>query len=324
MKWPLWSLLLLCRCTPGQSGCQGDCLACGLLLSNPQSQQQAFNTLVCLLECDGHISPALTWDLCQRAMLSHYPLPPDDGAVSKRAEEKLSLNHDPVDLESDGKMLYSAAMGLYQQDGADQEDEALVRRDSQYDSSPLGLTAEGDSLALGMKSREEEEEVRRRRRSGQGEEGDSLALGMKSREEEEEEVRRRRRSGQGEEGDSLALGMESGEEEEEEEVRRRRSGQGEEGDEEDAVVQLTKRFGGFLKGRHSYRKLIGGPERKSLQKRLGGFIGIRKSARKWNNQKRVSQLLRQYLGMTGSRNPGRSVGRFTNPAQGLRRLPSRL
>ncbi|CDQ99368.1 unnamed protein product [Oncorhynchus mykiss] len=190
-------------------------------------------------------------------MLPHYPLPPDDGAVSKRAEEKLSLNHDPVDLESDGKMLYSAAMGLYQQDGADQEDEALVRRDSQYDSSPLGLTAEGDSLALGMESREEEEE-------------------------------------------------------------------GEEGDEEDAVVQLTKRFGGFLKGRHSYRKLIGGPERKSLQKRLGGFIGIRKSARKWNNQKRVSQLLRQYLGMTGSRNPGRGVGRFTNPAQGLRRLPSRL
>ncbi|XP_036840509.1 proenkephalin-A [Oncorhynchus mykiss] len=293
MKWPLWSLLLLlCRCTPGQSGCQGDCLACGLLLSNPQSQQQAFNTLVCLLECDGHVSPALTWDLCQRAMLPHYPLPPDDGAVSKRAEEKLSLNHDPVDLESDGKMLYSAAMGLYQQDGADQEDEALVRRDSQYDSSPLGLTAEGDSLALGMESREEEEEVRRRR-SGQGEEGDSLALGMESREEEEE-------------------------------VRRRRSGQGEEGDEEDAVVQLTKRFGGFLKGRHSYRKLIGGPERKSLQKRLGGFIGIRKSARKWNNQKRVSQLLRQYLGMTGSRNPGRGVGRFTNPAQGLRRLPSRL
>ncbi|XP_052324937.1 proenkephalin-A-like [Oncorhynchus keta] len=267
MKWPLWSLLLLlCRCTPGQSGCQGDCLACGLLLSNPQSQQQVFNTLVCLLECDGHVSPALTWDLCQRAMLPHYPLPPDDGAVSKRAEEKLSLNHGPIDLESDGKMLYSAAMGLYQQDGADQEEEALVRRDSQYDSSPLGLTAEGDSLALGMESREEEEE----------------------------------------------------------EVRRRRSGQGEEGDEEDAVVQLTKRFGGFLKGRHSYRKLIGGPERKSLQKRLGGFIGIRKSARKWNNQKRVSQLLRQYLGMTGSRTPGRGVGRFTNPAQVLRRLPSRL
>ncbi|XP_038842131.1 prepronociceptin b [Salvelinus namaycush] len=248
MKWSLWSLLLLCLCTPGRSDCQGDCLACGLLLSNPQSQsqQQAFNTLVCLLECDGHVSPALTWDLCQRAMLPHYPLPPDDGAVSKRPEEKLSLNLAPVDLESDGNMLYSAAMERYQQDGAKQEDEALVRRDAQYDSSPLGLTAEGDTLALG---------------------------------DEEEE---------------------------------------------DAVVQLTKRFGGFLKGRHSYRKLIGGPVRKSLQKRLGGFIGIRKSARKWNNQKRVSQLLRQYLGMTSSSTPGRGVGRFTNPAQGLRRLSNRL
>ncbi|XP_029590227.1 prepronociceptin-like [Salmo trutta] len=269
MKWSLWSLLLLCLCTPGRSDCQGDCLACGLLLSNPQSQQQAFNTLVCLLECDGHISPALTWDLCQRAMLPQYPLPTDDSAVSKRPEEKLSLNLAPADLESDGKMLYSAAMERYQQDGAEQEDEALVRRDAQYDSSPLGLTAEGDSLALGMENGEEEEK--------------------------------------------------------EEEVRRRRSGQGEGGDEEeDAVVQLTKRFGGFLKGRHSYRKLIGSPVRKSLQKRLGGFIGIRKSARKWNNQKRVSQLLRQYLGMTSSSTPGRGGGRFTNPAQGLRRLPSRL
>ncbi|KAM9421488.1 prepronociceptin-like [Salvelinus alpinus] len=269
MKWSLWSLLLLCLCTPGRSDCQGDCLACGLLLSNPQSQsqQQAFNTLVCLLECDGHVSPALTWDLCQRAMLPHYPLPPDDGAVSKRPEEKLSLNLAPVDLESDGNMLYSAAMERYQQDGAEQEDEALVRRDAQYDSSPLGLTAEGDSL------------------------------GMENRAEEEKEEEVRRRSSQGEGGDE---------------------------EEEDAVVQLTKRFGGFLKGRHSYRKLIGGPVRKSLQKRLGGFIGIRKSARKWNNQKRVSQLLRQYLGMTSNSTPGRGVGRFTNPAQGLRRLSNRL
>ncbi|XP_041721438.1 prepronociceptin-like [Coregonus clupeaformis] len=270
MKWSLWSLLLLLRlCLPGLSDCQGDCLACGLLIPNPQSQsqQQAFNTLVCLLECDGQVFPALTWELCQRATLQHYPLPPDGGAVSKRAEEKRSLNLGPVDLESDGEMLYSAAMERYQQDGADQEDETLERRDAQYDSSPLGSTGEGDSLAMGLENREEEEN--------------------------EEEVRR---NGQGEGGD----------------------------EEEDAVVQLTKRFGGFLKGRHGYRKLIGGPVGKTLQKRLGGFIGIRKSARKWNNQKRVSQLLRQYLGMTSSRAPGRGVGRFTNPAQGVRRLPSRL
>ncbi|KAI4877699.1 hypothetical protein NFI96_031895 [Prochilodus magdalenae] len=70
-------------------------------------------------------------------------------------------------------------------------------------------------------------------------------------------------------------------------------------------LDLSKRFGGFLKGRHGFRKLVG----RSLQKRYGGFIGIRKSARKWNNQKRVSQLLRQYLSL--SARSGRS-GRFNN------------
>ncbi|XP_068431058.1 prepronociceptin [Clinocottus analis] len=62
----------------------------------------------------------------------------------------------------------------------------------------------------------------------------------------------------------------------------------------DAGLSVFKRFGGFLKGRHSYRKLMS-PAR-SYQKRYGGFIGIRKSARKWNNQKRFSELLKQYLG----------------------------
>uniref|UniRef100_A0A1A8R5V3 Prepronociceptin a n=1 Tax=Nothobranchius rachovii TaxID=451742 RepID=A0A1A8R5V3_9TELE len=59
---------------------------------------------------------------------------------------------------------------------------------------------------------------------------------------------------------------------------------------------ISKRFGGFVKGRHGYRKLMS-PGR-SYQKRYGGFIGIRKSARKWNNQKRFSEFLKQYLGMT--------------------------
>lgn len=75
-----------------------------------------------------------------------------------------------------------------------------------------------------------------------------------------------------------------------------------EGDEDDGseAVTLSKRFGGFQRGRHGYRKLIGSPMR-PLQKRYGGFIGVRKSARKWNSQKRVNQLLRQYLGMRSSR-----------------------
>ncbi|XP_037311612.2 prepronociceptin [Pungitius pungitius] len=62
----------------------------------------------------------------------------------------------------------------------------------------------------------------------------------------------------------------------------------------DAGLSVFKRFGGFVKGRHGYRKLIS-PGR-LYQKRYGGFVGIRKSARKWNNQKRFSDLLKQYLG----------------------------
>ena len=61
----------------------------------------------------------------------------------------------------------------------------------------------------------------------------------------------------------------------------------------EAGLSVSKRFGGFLKGRHGYRKL-GSPGR-SYQKRYGGFIGVRKSARKWNNQKRFSEFLKQYL-----------------------------
>lgn len=64
----------------------------------------------------------------------------------------------------------------------------------------------------------------------------------------------------------------------------------------DAELSVSKRFGGFVKGRHGYRRLMS-PGR-SYQKRYGGFIGIRKSARKWNNQKRFSEFLKQYLGMT--------------------------
>lgn len=83
------------------------------------------------------------------------------------------------------------------------------------------------------------------------------------------------------------------------------------GDDASEAVALAKRFGGFQRGRHGYRKLIGSPMR-PLQKRYGGFIGVRKSARKWNSQKRVNQLLRQYLGMRSSRS-----GRFNIPVTRL-------
>uniref|UniRef100_A0A8C6TI52 Prepronociceptin a n=1 Tax=Neogobius melanostomus TaxID=47308 RepID=A0A8C6TI52_9GOBI len=64
----------------------------------------------------------------------------------------------------------------------------------------------------------------------------------------------------------------------------------------DVGLSVSKRFGGFVKGRHGYKKIMS-PGR-SYQKRYGGFIGIRKSARKWNNQKRFSEFLKQYLGMS--------------------------
>ncbi|XP_043917791.1 prepronociceptin [Protopterus annectens] len=60
--------------------------------------------------------------------------------------------------------------------------------------------------------------------------------------------------------------------------------------------EISKKFGGFLKGKYSYRKLL--EPGRGIQKRYGGFIGVRKSARKWNNQKRFSEFLKQYLGMS--------------------------
>ncbi|XP_029001236.1 prepronociceptin [Betta splendens] len=68
------------------------------------------------------------------------------------------------------------------------------------------------------------------------------------------------------------------------------------GPQADLGLSISKRFGGFVKGRHGYRKLLS-PVR-AFQKRYGGFTGIRKSARKWNNQKRFSEFLKQYLGMS--------------------------
>lgn len=102
------------------------------------------------------------------------------------------------------------------------------------------------------------------------------------------------------------LGLDSGLDEDEEGQDRadKREEQDQEGD---VALTLSKRFGGFMKGRHGFRKLVSSG--RPLQKRYGGFIGIRKSARKWNNQKRVSQLLRQYLSLTAR--TGRS-GHFAN------------
>uniref|UniRef100_A0A672HIR8 Prepronociceptin b n=1 Tax=Salarias fasciatus TaxID=181472 RepID=A0A672HIR8_SALFA len=219
MKIPLWCLLVLLAClfSPGSSDCQGECVSCGLLLQQ-QQLQQAFNTMLCLLECEGHISSALTWEVCKRAVkLSHYPTRPDGGALLKRAGEELELTS--LDVDSDVELL---------REGPGGDEAPFGQRSVQYDSGEAGQPREERNAAGG---------------------GDSS------------------------EG-----------------------------------VALSKRFGGFQRGRHGYRKLIGSPVR-PLQKRYGGFIGVRKSARKWNSQKRVNQLLRQYLGMRSSRS-----GRFNSGA----------
>lgn len=233
MKIPLWCLVVLLAClfTPGRSDCQGECVACGLLLQQ-QQMQQAFNTMVCLLECEGHVSSSLTWEVCKRAVKLH-PALPEGGTLFKRTGEELELTS--LDLNSDSELLQSAAAERFQ----DEDQMPFEQRSIQYDSSLLESSEEGEDE--GRQPREER----------------NVELG-------------------GDEDDSL------------------------EG------LALSKRFGGFQRGRHGYRKLISSPAR-PLQKRYGGFIGVRKSARKWNNQKRVNQLLRQYLGMRSSRS-----GRFNN------------
>lgn len=205
---------------------------------------------VCLLECEGHVSPPLTWEVCRRAVkLSHYPTLSEGGALFKRTGGALELTS--LDLNSDSELLQSAAAERFQ--AGDQDEAPFEQRSVQYDSSLLESSEEGEGLrGLDLSLADEERQPR-----------------------EERNV----------EGDSQ---LEGGE------------------DDTSEAVTLSKRFGGFQRGRHGYRKLIGSPVR-PLQKRYGGFIGVRKSARKWNSQKRVNQLLRQYLGMRSSRS-----GRFNN------------
>ncbi|KAM3602950.1 uncharacterized protein V6R79_013941 [Siganus canaliculatus] len=254
MRIPVWYLVVLLAglFTPGRCDCQGECVACGLLLQQ-QQLQQAFNTMVCLLECEGHVSPSFTWEVCKRAVkLSHHPALSEGGALLKRTGEELEMTS--LDLDSDSELLQSAAAERFQEaDRDEQQQQQQQQRSVQYDSSLLESSEEGEALqGLDLSLLDEERKAREERNAG----GDS----------------------------QLDLGQD---------------------DASEAVV-LSKRFGGFQRGRHGYRKLIGSAPR-PLQKRYGGFIGVRKSARKWNSQKRVNQLLRQYLGMRSSRS-----GRFNN------------
>ncbi|KAL0969334.1 hypothetical protein UPYG_G00225720 [Umbra pygmaea] len=230
MKTALWALLL-CLCAPGRcTDCQGDCLTCGHIL--PQEAQ--FNSLVCLVECEGNVLPAYTWDLCRKASAPpQFPSQPFEGAAMlKRAQEEV---------------------------------EAMLSEEEREQGYPEALQRfDHVARALGL------EELGRNRWTAQVTAAAEAYNSHLPREMEEmnEEV------GDKEEGDSA--------------TERELDG--------GAGISLSKRFGGFLKGRHGYKKFMG-PGR-PLQKRYGGFIGVRKSARKWNNQKRFSEFLKQYLGMS--------------------------
>ncbi|XP_047436683.1 prepronociceptin [Mugil cephalus] len=216
------ALLLLCLCDPGQSDCQTDCLSC----SNILPKQLSFNTMVCLIECEGNISPAFSWDFCRKALSS--PISSLGGTMRKRSQEEVEALF-PEDEEAvEGGLLLPIALG-------------------RFDHVTRALGVDRD---LG------------------GRQGSQPNAAYKSLEDEYEDGGDQ----EGVDGDLATRGQ------------------------DDAGLSVSKRFGGFVKGRHGYRKLMS-PGR-SYQKRYGGFIGIRKSARKWNNQKRFSEFLKQYLGMS--------------------------
>ncbi|XP_051954273.1 prepronociceptin-like [Xyrauchen texanus] len=239
MKTPFWTLLLLSLSVTGHSDCQGDCLTCGLLLP----EYQAFNTLVCILECEAQASPALTWDLCYQAVgLNQLPLPLQQEETSKRSEDEVEPLA-TVSIENDNGVEYTDALERFRH--------AAQALRSQHPSEEETSQKFGISYDPDL-DQEEQDGV---------------------------------------------------------DVVEEKSGE--------AAVSLSKRFGGFMKGRHGFRKLVSSG--RPLQKRYGGFIGIRKSARKWNNQKRVSQLLRQYLSLTGrSGRSGRS-GHISNLSTRIQR-----
>ncbi|XP_061603089.1 proenkephalin-A-like [Cololabis saira] len=132
MKTPLLCLLVLLACllAPGHCDCQGECVACGLLMQQ-QQLQQAFNTIVCLLECEGHASSSLTWEVCKRAVKLS-----EGGALLKRAGEELGLTPDALN---------SAAEEEDEGQDEGQDEAAPGPRRGQYDPAPLASWEDGES-----------------------------------------------------------------------------------------------------------------------------------------------------------------------------------
>ncbi|TMS13023.1 hypothetical protein E3U43_018098 [Larimichthys crocea] len=97
------ALLLLCLCDRGQSDCQADCLSC----SNILPKQLSFNTMVCLTECEGNVSPAFYRDFCRKVLLS--PLSSLSGTVRKRSQEEVEALF-PEEEQVEGGLLLPIAL----------------------------------------------------------------------------------------------------------------------------------------------------------------------------------------------------------------------
>ncbi|XP_075057277.1 prepronociceptin [Mixophyes fleayi] len=216
MKTLLWSIILLCLISHIFCDCQNDCVTCNKHLY----QHDNFNTLVCIVECEGKIYSSSMWAVCKTVLIkSSIQL-----SMDSFEEDFKPFNIEDSQLSTNFKRLSDLTK--------------LVDLSKIKDEKRLSKIS---SLI-----REE------------GEEDTSI------------------------DGGETTLGMNTGPDEMM--------------DFQDPTNAMSKRFGGFVKGKYSYRKFMG--PSKDLQKRYGGFIGVRKSARKWNNQKRFSEFLRQYLGMS--------------------------
>ncbi|XP_053564889.1 prepronociceptin [Bombina bombina] len=216
MKALLWNVVLLCFLTHVLCDCQKDCITCNKHLYQPNN----FNTLLCIVECEGKIYSSTMWAVCKTVLVKSSiqlsvdsfeedfkPFNLEDGQFATNFKRLGDLTK-VIDLNKikDEKRLSKISNLIHEQ----------TEEDTSIDSgeATLGMTTEPDEF-----------------------------------------------------GDLQVPGN-----------------------------AMSKRFGGFVKGKYSYRKFMG--PSKDLQKRYGGFIGVRKSARKWNNQKRFSEFLRQYLGMS--------------------------
>lgn len=185
---------------------------------------------MCLIECEGNVSPAFAWDSCRKVLSS--PISSLSSTIRKRSQEEVEALFPEEEEQVGGDLLLPVALQRF-----DHVNRALGE-------NKKDMTGEGSQLNTAYKSQE--------------------AVSLEDEYEEEA----------GQEGDADLASRVQG----------------------DLGLSISKRFGGFAKGRHSYKKLIS-PGR-SYQKRYGGFTGIRKSARKWNNQKRFSEFLKQYLGIS--------------------------